>query len=226
MSDPINTSARAFIFANGELPDVSALRAQLRPDDWLIAADGGLHHLQRLGLVPHLLIGDLDSVLPEEVSTLEQAGGTVRRFAPEKDETDLELALLAVLQAGCQTVRIAAGLGGRIDQTLGNLSLLLLPGSAGYPAVDLRFEDGREEVLLITSRQAVSGAAGDTLSLIPWLGPARGIHTQGLRYPLRGETLWPERTRGISNVLLGETASISLQEGCLLCVHTRKLENL
>ncbi len=221
--NPSSAPARAFIFANGELPDISALRGLLHPDDWLVAADGGLHHLQRLGLIPQLLIGDLDSVLPEEAAALEQAGVAVRRFAPEKDETDLELALQAVFQAGCLEVRIAAGLGGRIDQTLGNLSLLLLPASTGHPAVDLRFEDGREEVLLITTRQSVSGAAGDTLSLIPWLGPARGICTEGLRYPLRGETLWPERTRGISNELLGDTASISLQEGCLLCIHTRKL---
>ena len=182
---------RAVIFANGELPDPIALARFLLPGDLLVAADGGLRHLYTLGLQPHWLVGDLDSVSPQDVRSLEAAGVRIWRYPVDKDETDLELALRAVLSNGCRSIRIAAGLGGRLDQTLGNLFLLQLPDLAGC---DVRLEDGDEEVFLIRQEMEVVGQPGDILSLLPLGGPARGIWTEGLRYPLHGETLLPERT--------------------------------
>ena len=118
---------RALIFVNGSLPDPQKVRFLLEPDDWLVAVDGGWYYLKALGLRPHLLIGDLDSVAAEDVAALEAQGVEIRRFPVHKDETDLELALLAVRAAGVTTLRVAAALGGRLDQTLANLFLLLLP---------------------------------------------------------------------------------------------------
>lgn len=211
-------SERAWIFANGDLPDPSALRALIAPGDRLIAADGGLRHLRRLGLTPHVLVGDLDSVDPADLPALRTAGVQVERFPREKDETDLELAVFSALRAGCRWLRIAAALGGRLDQTLGNLFLLALPALA---EVDARLEDGREEVFLIRGRAEIHGRAGDIVSLLALGGEARGVTTTALRYPLRGETLYLERTRGISNVMLGDTAAVELEGGSLICIHTR-----
>lgn len=207
---------RALIFANGELVDFAAVGRYLQPEDLLVAADGGLHHLARLGLRPHWLVGDLDSVSPEEVRSLELAGVRIQRYPVDKDETDLELALMTVVSAGYRTIRVIAALGGRLDQTLGNLFLLQLPELADC---DVRLEDGRQEVVLIRRQVELSGQPGDTLSLLPVGGPADGIWTEGLRYPLHGETLRPERTRGISNVFLGERAQVRLEQGALLCIH-------
>jgi thiamine pyrophosphokinase len=171
-----------------------------------------------LGLTPHWLIGDLDSVSLEEARSLEAAGVRIWRYPVEKDETDLELAIRAVLSNGYRSIRIAAALGGRLDQTLGNLFLLQLPGLEGC---DVRLEDGYEEVFLIRQEMEVLGQPGDILSLLPLGGPASGIWTEGLRYPLRGETLQPEQTRGISNVLLSERARVRLAAGTLLGIHIR-----
>ncbi len=210
--------ARAVIFANGEITDYSAAGRLVEPGDFLVAADGGLRHLQSLHLQPDLLIGDLDSVIGEDVAALQSAGVEIRRFPVEKNETDLELALLAVAMAGCRTVRVAGGLGGRLDQTLGNLSLLMLPR---LEDLDLRLDDGREEVILVRRQISLDGRPGDVVSLLPFNGPAVGIVTEGLYYPLERETLSPEHTRGISNVMLGERVAVSLEKGLLLCIHTR-----
>ena len=91
---------RAVIFANGALDDPAAAAALLRADDWLIAADGGLRHLRAIDHAPHVLIGDLDSVSAEEVAWAEAQGTRVLRYPPEKDDTDLELALGEV----CETL--------------------------------------------------------------------------------------------------------------------------
>lgn len=213
------SAKRTVIFVNGRLSSPKRLAELLRSDDWLIAADGGLRHLRRLGLAPRLLIGDLDSVTEEEVRWAAENGAEVRRYPREKDETDLELALAAALQTGSREILLAAALGGRLDQTLGNLGLMLRPELAG---LDARLEDGREEVFMIRERAEIHGRKGDIVSLLPWNGPAEGVSTQALRYPLRDETLYPDHTRGISNEMQGDTAQVSLRAGILLCIHMRR----
>ncbi|GIV62979.1 MAG: thiamine pyrophosphokinase [Bellilinea sp.] len=210
---------RAVIFANGELADGAAVQRWLRPDDFLIAADGGLHHLRALGLQPHLVIGDLDSLSADEVAALQQAGVQVQQHPAEKDETDLELAIQYALQQGFKQMRVVAALGGRLDQTLANLALLEMPGLEG---VDIRLDDGREEILIIRDQAVVEGQPGDTVSLLAMNECTKGIVTSGLKYALNHETLCPNRTRGISNEMTGERAEIRLLTGRLLCMHTRR----
>lgn len=210
---------RALIFANGERANLEILRAWVRPDDLLIAADGGLRFLRALGLPPGLVIGDLDSLAEGEIEQLRQAGVAVRQHPVHKDETDLELALQAALAAGARQIWVVAALGGRLDMILANIFLLMLPELSG---VDARLEDGYDTVFLIRPGRPgeVQGQPGERLSLLPLNGPAHGVHTQGLEYPLNRETLWPERSRGISNRLQAPLARITLDDGLLLCIHT------
>jgi thiamine pyrophosphokinase len=213
-------AGRALIFANGKQFDAEAVRELVRPEDFLVAADGGLRHMRRLGLQPHLLIGDLDSAAPDEVSLLREKGIRVLQYPAEKDETDLELALQVTAREGYQTIMVLGGLGGRLDMTLANIFLLMLPELAGK---DVSFVDGIESVSLIWPGPGyvIIGRPGDQVSLLPWGGPAAGIWTEGLYYPLKGETLFPERSRGISNLLVVDRASVALETGLLICIHTR-----
>jgi thiamine pyrophosphokinase len=212
---------RAVVFANGilERPDLAA--GLLRPDDFIISADGGLHHIRRLGLIPHLLIGDLDSISPQDEQWLREKQVEVRRFPVDKDFTDLELALQAALQKGCAIILIVAALGGRLDQALANIALLSLPELHG---LDVSLNDGITEVRLIENRLEIQGRSGDLVSLLPLNGPAQGIVTHDLQYPLKSEKLTPGQTRGISNVMLAENAAVEVAAGRLLCVHIRRLE--
>jgi thiamine pyrophosphokinase len=118
-------------------------------------------------------------------------------------------------------------LGGRLDQTLANLTLLANPqlstlrhGSG--QALDARLDDGVEEIFLCRDQAQVQGRSGDLVSLIPWQGAVTEVETQNLKYPLRRETLYPEKTRGISNEMLGDSASVSIGSGLLLIVHRRQ----
>lgn len=211
--------SRALIFVNGELRDPGATRALVRSEDVIIAADGGARHALALGVIPDAIIGDFDSLTKAELSVFSDMGVHLLRFPTAKDETDLELALAHAHKAGHSPIIIIGANGGRLDQILGNLSLLSAPE---YRGSDLRLDDGLTEAFFITNKATLHGKAGDTVSLIPWGNPAEGVSTDGLVYPLNQETLFPYRTRSISNQMLSETAKISLKLGLLLCVHIRK----
>jgi thiamine pyrophosphokinase len=208
--------ARVVLFVNGELPAPANIRTWLNADDVLVAVDGGLAHLVRLGLTPNLVIGDLDSADPEQIQDLRARGVEIRTFPTDKNETDLELALDAALELEPAAIRVVAALGGRLDQTLANIFLLTRPDLAEH---DIRLIDGQTEVFLIRKSAGLSGEIGQRVSLLPLNGPVTGIHTEGLRYPLTNETLFPEKTRGISNQMNANRARISIQSGLLLCIH-------
>jgi len=211
---------RAIIFVNGEIPNSDMARSIIQPKDILIAADGGARRALEIGVIPTVIIGDLDSLSEPEVRVFIEMGVQILRYSPAKDETDFELALLHALQAGCHPIIVVAALGGRLDQTLANIALLSAPESIQN---DVRLDDGLTEAFFIINQANISGKVGDTVSLLPWGVSAEGVSTQNLTYPLREETLFPHRTRGISNVMLAETASISLKRGLLLCVHSRQV---
>lgn len=210
---------RAIIFVNGELPDLEAAAGLICEDDFLVAADGGLRHLRAMVLTPHLLVGDLDSASPEDLADMKACNVPVQRFPPAKDETDIELALQSVLDDGFQQVILLAALGGRMDHTLGNLSLLTNPA---FRDADVRIDDGRTEAFVIWQAGVVQGQAGDLISLLPVDAVVKGVRTDGLEYPLRGETLWRHQGRGISNVMLSENAKITIEDGTLFCIHSRQ----
>jgi thiamine pyrophosphokinase len=214
------SNKRAVIFANGEVADIKRLDILLQPNDMLIAADGGLRHLLQLGKWPQVLMGDLDSVTPEEVEHAKQNGVAIQQYLVDKNETDLQLAIDYALQAGCTSIVIVAALGGRLDQTLGNLFLLTRPPLQN---IDVRLDDGYAEVFLIRTKAEIIGEPGETVSLLPYGVPAVDVKTENLRYPLNFETLFPDQTRGISNVMESSCARVSLSKGILICIHTRKL---
>lgn len=211
--------SRALIFVNGELRDLGATRLLFQPEDVIIAADGGARHALALGLIPEAILGDFDSLTEAELKVFADMGVHLLRFPAAKDETDLELALAHACKAGHNPIILVGANGGRLDQTLGNLSLLTDPA---YSAFDIRSDDGQTEAFFISSQASLHGKAGDLVSLIPWGSPAEGVSTDGLVYPLHKETLLPYRTRSISNQMLAENAKVSLKRGLLLCVHIRK----
>jgi len=210
---------RAVIFVNGEIPDYERVRLLLRPGDVLIAADGGTRHILALGLVPALVIGDLDSLHATDRKKLEAAGVEIRPFARDKNETDFELALGHAIDSGFDEILIIGALGRRLDQTMGNLALLAGQSTGGLP---ISMDDGTEQVFFVSKQAQVEGQPGDLVSLIPWGRRVSGVTTEGLQWPLQNETLHPYKTRGISNTMNGEKAFVSVRSGLLLIVHSRR----
>lgn len=212
---------RAVIFANGESALNERLTSEINKAQLLIAADGGLHHFQEIGILPHVLIGDFDSIQAIQMNELESTDIITIQHPTRKDETDLELALQYAKQQGINQAIVFYALGSRWDMTITNL---LLPTLEMFHDLDIQFIDGLQEISLLRSGSTIhfSGRVGDTISLIPVGGNATGINSDGLEYPLFNDTLRLGSSRGVSNVLLKDKASVQLTTGFLLCIHIKQ----
>jgi thiamine pyrophosphokinase len=224
-------SAGALVVADGDVPRRAVLDAAWPgwADDVgaVIAADGGWEKATAIGLLPDLLVGDADSLSEERFTELAAAGVPIERSPVEKDESDTELAVLAALRQGATHVTVLGALGGkRFDHAMANVGLLGLP-VAGEAEIELL--DGTTRVRLLRALAAgdgpagldLSGEVGDLVSLLPLGVAALGVTTEGLLYPLGGETLLPGPARGLSNVRIAPDASVTLRQGSLLVIETR-----
>ena len=211
---------RVVIFAGGAYRSGTTSQKALASADIVIAADSGAETALRLGHVPAYIVGDFDSLDAQLVEQLRVRGSHIISAAVEKDETDTELAVQLAIEQGATHITLLGALGGdRFDHTIANVLLL-----AGFDTVPIQIIDGPSTCWLLRGpgRTAIEGHAGDLLSLLPLTGDATGIHTQGLYYPLNGETLRFGKPRGVSNMLTGEQAGVSLENGMLLVIHTQK----
>ena len=181
----------------------------------VIAADGGVDRALALGLHVDLAIGDFDSVTSAGLAAAEVAGARVERHPAAKDATDLELALDAAIALGPTRIVVVGSGGGRLDHLLGSVLLL---ADERYAAAEIDAYLGDAQVHVIRGSRALAGVPGDLLSLLPVHGGAEGVTTEGLEYPLRGETLAPGTSRGVSNVFASAEARITVERGCLLAV--------
>lgn len=195
------------------MPDaerVEALR-EASPPDFLVAADSGADAALALGLRVDVIVGDFDSVSSQALA----AAGRQRRHPVDKDATDLELALKEARDLGAERITLIGGDGGRLDHFLGNLVVL---GSEDLAGVAVDALVGKARLWVVRSRQEITGRSGQVVSLLPLGGPARGVHTSGLRWALSGETLAAGSTRGVSNEMTGSRATVSLEGGVLLAI--------
>jgi thiamine pyrophosphokinase len=190
--------------------------------DLVVAVDGGAGWLASIGRRPDALVGDLDSVDPALAIRLEQEGVTVERYPAEKDSSDSELALEYALRNGAKRIVMLGAFGGiRLDHELANVLLLTANGTdAGH--LDLRLVRGGTCLRAVRggSSLAIDAGTGSLVSLLPVGGDAEGVTTSGLRYPLRDESLPLGSTRGLSNEVVGEPATVQLRRGTLLVIET------
>ena len=206
----------SIIVANAPTFEAEPFRDLLMQTELLIAADGGGNALHSAGISPHLVIGDLDSLTLPAAEAFAAAGTTFLRYPADKDETDLELALLTAVARGATQITVLGALGGRWDQGLANVALLAMPELHGRR---VRLLDSGQEAYLARGETPIAGVRGETVSLIPLGGPARAITTRGLLYPLTHAELRFERSRGVSNQIVEPPAHVTVGEGQLLVVH-------
>lgn len=207
------------IFANGDLSSPDWVHPYLDEAVAVIAADGGTQHVLALSRRPDVLVGDLDSLETGVKQTLLDASTLILETNPDKNETDLELALLHAVANYNLPVLVIAGLGGRIDQMFANILLLMHPKLRRR---DISFKTEYQRIWLVEEQATIEGQPGDTVSLIPLGGDVYVESTQGLRWALQDEGLLFGPARGVSNVMLNEVATVTIREGHLLCVHTQR----
>jgi len=209
---------RAVIFANGNIAYPHAVKAAIRQDDLLIAADGGARNCISLGLTPTFVIGDMDSIASEQRAALEAGQTRFITFPRNKDQTDLELAIGFATQQGAGEILLLGLLGGRLDQTLANLLLL---SREEWNRSRLVVIEGPDTAYILHDRDSLSipGDIGDIVSLLPLSPQVTGVTTQNLQWPLVNATLHFGSTLSISNEMVSSPVEVKIHRGTMLVVH-------
>ncbi len=211
---------RAVIFANGSLGDFNQAYQLIRPDDLIIAADGGSLNCLSTGHWPDIVIGDLDSLSTELIGEFKKRKIRLLEVPRDKDKTDLELAIQFALDQGVAEVLFLGLYGERLDQTLANLLLLTRDE---WEDLRLAVSSGKDMAYLLRSGDTIDldGDPGDLVSLIPLSRRVQGVSTKGMRWSLSDAELSFGTTLSISNEIVTPEASVKIQSGKLLVVHRR-----
>lgn len=202
---------RAVIIGGGEVRDYAAVSARLRPDDFIICADSGYDHCGRLGIAPHLLLGDFDSIRgtpPESIPRLP--------FPAEKNYTDTTLAIETALERGHRELLLTGMLGGRLDHTLANLQSL---AGLSVRGVGATLTDGHTDAFAVTDGEVTFGpkrAGPCYFSLLCYSQECRGVTIRGARYLLHDHTLRFDVPRAVSNEFLDGPCTVVVGKGTLV----------
>ncbi|MBN1190869.1 MAG: thiamine diphosphokinase [Dehalococcoidales bacterium] len=209
---------KALVLVNGEVFQPEILERRIREGgfDLVLGADRGALHAKTLKISLDAIVGDLDSISDQERREL--CCDRVVSHAAEKDETDLELALLYARDQGAGHIVMVGAMGGRLDMAVSNILMLNHP--ALYANRVEVWHGSQTGWIIRPPGEDIAGCSGDTLSLLPLAGDISSISVAGLKYPLRHERLFFGQGRGLSNVLLGTSAIVRISEGLLLAVHT------
>lgn len=207
-------ACRVVVFNGGAAP-TALPPGVLAAADLFVAADSGLETAAALGVSAHVAVGDFDSVAPDVLEAARQAGSRVVAHPTDKDQTDIELAIDEALAAGATRITVVGGDGGRLDH---HLASLLLLGSARLADVVVEAYLRDSYVTVVRGTTQLEGRVGDLLSLLPLHGAAVGVRASGVRWPLDGSTLRPGTTRGVSNELVEESATVSVEAGLLAAI--------
>ncbi len=204
----------------GGAPIAPALVASVPGSARVVAADSGVAQCHALGWTVDVAVGDFDSLDPVLVDRLDHLASDVRRYAVDKDATDLELALEVAVESAPARVLVAGLEGGRPDHALANL---LVAAADRFAAVEIELvlEHGRAWVV----RERLTGIwpASAVLSVVPVHGDAT-VSIAGVHWPLDRTLLAAGSTRGVSNEAAGGPVELTVHAGTVLCITPRTVE--
>lgn len=217
----IMTMKRAVIFVNGNLSDIGQAKNIIEKEDCLIATDGAARHIIKLGLVPNVIIGDMDSISPNLLEQSHLSPTILIKYPIKKDKTDFELAVDYCLENKFEEIIIFGVLGDRIDHLIANI-LLITKIQSEKRSTKIKIIENKKETYVLNEKIEISGQIGDELSIIPISSKLEGVVTRGLEYRLDNETLSLGSTRGISNIFNSSLITIEVKKGVALVIHLRK----
>ena len=205
------------IFANGRAEHPESLKRWIKDGDRILCADGGARLCLELGLVPELVVGDFDSLGPQELERCLELGATLERHPRDKDSTDLELAVARAADLGARQALILGGWGDEPDHVLGNVMLLAAP----KPRLELAMAHGDMlfQVLRAGGEQVLQGPVGGLVSVLALSAQVTGLSYQGLAFPLNNALLDQGSCRALRNRISRSPARIRIASGLLLIMH-------
>ncbi|CAH1192570.1 Thiamine pyrophosphokinase [Paenibacillus auburnensis] len=210
-------SKRVVIFAGGALSE--DLLQQIDEDDFIIGADRGALFLVSHGFTPDIAVGDFDSVSPEALEQI-QAGSkqTITCDPIDKDLTDSEMALDLALGTQPESILLMGVTGTRMDHTLAGIQMMT---RAMQRQVSCSVMDSHNYITLTGSQAFVQERGFTYVSLLPLTPEVTGITLQGFQYPLENATLKLGQSLAVSNRLIEESGTVTIQSGLLLIIQSR-----
>ena len=205
------------VVAGGEIRDLAFFRSklsELKPAE-IICADSGAGYLRAIGMVPHVIIGDMDSLSPDMLEYFKERGSRIIRFPEDKNETDTQLALDYAFGIGPDEIYVFGAFGTRIDHTLANVSLLALGLKKG---IQIKLIDEWCETFIVNRECIIEGEPGQTVTLLSHSDMVTGITIEGFEYPLNDGVMEIGIPYGVSNRLIAARGVISVKTGHLLVI--------
>ncbi len=209
-----SNTTEALVICNGDVLSKAKIAAFLREKPFIVCADGGANKARLLGIHPHAIIGDLDSISSR---TRKHFSRVETIHIADQDSTDLEKALDFLLKLLVTSATVVGATGGRPDHSLANLSIL----KKYHKRIRLLFCDPYCDIRIIDGKIVFEAIVGSVISLMP-LDRCEGIHTIGLKYPLDNESLELGEREGTSNVVSSSPVQITVKKGCLLMFVVKK----
>ena len=218
-----NKTRAAIIIANGFIADPSLTYKRIQGrfgfsrDDIVICADGGASNALKMGLIPDVVIGDMDSIKFGVKENIRNKSTKTRYISTstQKDESDTQLAVEYALGLDVKKIIITGAVGDRIDHTLANIILLTSPG---LEDIDVRILTDNSDMFIVRKPITIDGVPGKTITLISLSPYTYFTGTRGLKYELREEKLDFSPVRGLSNEFIDKKAKLDIREGTLLVI--------
>lgn len=213
---------RVCIILNGEIKNYDYIKSIVNKNnyDYIICADGGANHSYNMDITPDYIIGDLDSISSKIVEFYKSKDVKFEKFPSKKDETDTEICVYLANRLNAKEIDFIGALGGRLDHMIANINLLYYVRNKGiYTKI---ISEDENIYIAINEEIIINGDIGDTISVIPLNGDAKGVTLKKLEYPLKNYDMKFSLPLGISNVMLDKKCSIKVEKGSLIIIKNTK----
>lgn len=208
---------RGLIVSSGRINRYEGLKLVVKDKDIIVCADGGLNHLMKIGVIPDIVLGDLDSITEEGLKYVEDNKIPVSKYPVEKDATDTELAMEYLIEKGCKEITFAGVTGTRMDHTLGNIFLLDQMLSREIIGIII---DDNNMIEICDDYKKIEKYEG-YLSVVPIQQDGAVVTLKGVHYPLTHHHIYFGSTFSISNEIVEDYAEIFVESGRVLVIRSR-----
>lgn len=219
---------RVVVALAGQIHDSPLVRNALNGAGLIVAADSGANRLRQLGLLPHVVIGDLDSLQGDDLFNLKAVGVEFEPHPDPEQRTDGDVAIEYALKRGATSIIVVGLFGGpRYDHAIANLYLLTHPGLRQIPTWTV---DGWTALTALNgdgiNQAHFHGEIGDYVTITAVTDTVEGITTVGLKWPLSNATFTRGLNQGTSNELINDRAMIQITSGTAFAAHHFRSERL
>lgn len=209
---------KGLVISSGEIQDYNLLKEMLAENDFIICADGGVNHLLKIGKLPDIVLGDLDSIGKKELDVLEREKIEIKRFPTMKEKTDTELCVDFLLKKNFKEISLMGVTGRRLDHTLANIYLLKKIYKMGVKA---NIIDTNNKILYTEDTLSIKKKPDRFVSIIPISERGVEVSLRGFVYPLEKENLPFGSTMGISNKIIEDYGKVKVHRGSIIVIESK-----